>query len=650
MTNTQRSIAGSFLIIVCTLCATFILNSLSSGWGWLDFTSNSRYTLNQGTHNVLAGIQRPLTAKLFYSKSAVDDFGTDQLLEFNRSYLYVRDLLRAYEKASGGKVVFEEYDPKSFSPEAREAEELGIQALPLPVKQLFFSFGLAITSDTGSKEVIPFINAREEGLFEYNITKLIEKAGGRAKQRIGILAGLPILGENMSPEMAQLRQFTQQQSAPAWNITTWLELDFEVEEVDPLAGSVPDGLDYLLVVHPKDFGDETLYAIDQYVLGGGKLVAFVDPFCLADAPMQDPSNQFAQFTHPRASDLNRLTNVWGLQMGGSKVIIDESLSEVGPGGIAAVHNPTFMRRTDGFNEDEVVTQALGEDSRVSMLFPGSLTKVESVEADVVPLIRSTDRAGVRNFTSMELMSLQQDPRALSRNASAANPDGVERMGTSLAAAVRVTGLFNSAFPEGLPALDGAARPEHLAKAASLNTFIVIADVDIISDQFIYPTRAFFGSPFANKTLIYNALDFVGGSSDLISVRSRGSSLRQFKAMEAIRVDATARTADRIDAINMERAQFQTELNELNAQATEKNVNALRGLALQRQREITRMINEKDIEIREVQRESREAIEFVENTAKRLTTWGTPLLVSLIGLILWIVRMNRRSQQMREDMA
>ena len=646
MTNTQRSIVGAFLIIVCTLSATFILHNFSSGW-WIDLTSNSRYTLSQGTRNILAGIQRPLTAKLFYSKSAVDDFGTDQLLEFNRAYLYARDLLRAYDEASEGKVAFEEYDPKSFSAEAMEADSLGVRGLPLP-NQLVFYFGLAVTSDTGSKEVIEFINPREESLFEYKVTKLIEKASGRAKKKLGILAGLPILGDDMSPEMAQLRQFTQQQSAPAWNITQWLRLDFDVEEIDPLAGAIPDGLDFLLVVHPKEFGDETLYAIDQYVLGGGKLVALVDPFCVSDNPPQDPSNQFAQFTHPRASDLNRLTAVWGLQMESGRVVIDENL--VSTQRFPAEQAPTFSRRASSFNEDEVVTQSLDEGSEVTAHFPGALSPVETAQSEVVPLIQSSNRAGLRTLSSMDLMSLQQDPLMLTRNQSPTNPDGVERTGAELASAVRLTGLFTSAFPEGLPGVEGVDRPDHIAQATEPNTVVVIADVDFISDQFVFATNSFFGSPFANKALLLNTLDFIGGSSDLISVRSRGSSMRPFEAILAIEQEALDRTKDRIDAINQERAQFQAELNEINAQATEKNVGALRGLALQRHREITAKINEKDVEIRDVQRESREAVEFVQEAAKGLTTWGTPLLVALIGLILWIVGMNKRSQKMREDMA
>ena len=174
----QRSILGTLLVLTITLCLGYVFHKQAAGFGVLDTTSNSRYTLTQGTRDILDKLQRPLTLKLYYAKTAVNRTGYNQLALFNNHYYYVRDLLRTMARHSGGKLTLEEYDPRPFSDAAEEADSFGIRAFPLgqQTNEVFY-FGVALTSDTGAREVIEFLHPSRQGRVEYEVVELMGKIG-----------------------------------------------------------------------------------------------------------------------------------------------------------------------------------------------------------------------------------------------------------------------------------------------------------------------------------------------------------------------------------------------------------------------------------------------------------------------------------------
>lgn len=660
MTSKQRSIIGSILIIVCTLCTAFILTRTTRSMDWLDLTDNNRYSLTDGTDKVLAKVRRPLKATLYYSKAAVSKVKTGQLLRFNRAYFYTRDLLAAYERLGKGKIEFIEVDPKPFTNEADDALDLGIRSFDLPGDQLFF-FGLAVTSDTGAKEVMPFINAGEENLFEYKITKMIERVARPSKNKLGIMSPLPVAGDGMSPEMRRLRQA---QGMPAgqgqpWNIIQWLESDYEVTTVDAAATSIPADIDMLLLVHPKGLQDTALYAIDQFVLRGGNLIALVDPHCDMDQPPPNPRNPYAGMSHPRSSDVNRLSAQWGFRMVTGNIVGDRRIAFLAQGRIPLLQGLHFKQGAKSFNSNSVITEPLSaqETSQMLLLSAGSLETLPDLkDISVVPLLQTSETGGLRKYDGMTAMMAGREPGKLWSAPGPGNPDGFVVAGKRLACAVVATGKFKSAFPDGLPGGTEAEgeekkdQPAHIKEASESNAVVVIADVDFVGNNFVQAPNTFFGGQFANKTLLLNALDFLGGSGDLMGIRSRGSARREFTYIQKIEREAANATQDKSAAINAEIQRFQSELNSLNDAATQKNKGVMQSEMYKKQREAQKKVNQKQRELREVQREARENVDSVKASAEFINTLGMPLLVALIGLILWILSITKRSQKMREDMA
>ncbi|MCB9869099.1 MAG: Gldg family protein [Planctomycetes bacterium] len=666
MSAKLRSLLGAALIIVCTLCAAFVLGDVTESWGWLDTTSNSRYTLTEGTMKVLEKVNRPLKARLYFSNTAVQKVGTDQLKRYVRAYYHARDLLRAYQRKSGGKVQFLEFDPKPFTDTAEEAIELGVRQFELPGDQLFF-FGLVVSSDLGPKEVIPLINYNEENLFEYKVSKMIERVAHPTKKKVGVVSSLDVVGQDLSPEMKRLRRFQQQSGGEPWHIVEWLKRDYEVVKVDATAKEIPADLDSLIVVHPKNFGEGILYAIDQYVMRGGKLLVFVDPFCEVDTPPNTPGNPYARFSHPHGSDLNRLLSAWGVKMTPGKIVGDRAIAGM-RGNTKLMPYNIFTQTEDCFNKNEVVSEPLSaeKESKVLTGYVGQLEKVDGTKVDVQPLIQTSSTGGTRKFGNMDMMSLQAQPEKLWLPPGEGNPDGFELAGKPVVVAMRMRGKMPSAFADGKPKSladtngsdpkkDDKAdkkdkKSEHRKESSDAAAVVVIADVDMISNNMVVQPQSFFGSPYANTAVVLNALDFLNGSGDLMSIRSRSAGRREFDRIKEIERRAADRTSDKVSQINREIETLQKKMRELQDKATEKNVGQLRGEALQQERETQRVIAKKKKELRDVQAKARDEVESVKRAAEVANVMGMPLLVFLIGLVLWLGSLFKRSNKMREDMA
>ncbi|MEO0481198.1 MAG: Gldg family protein [Planctomycetota bacterium] len=313
MNSMNRSVLGTALILIITFCSIFLV--AKEGRKFLpkiDATESGAYTLSEGSERIVEKLRRPLTLKLFFSEFAIDKTGQRGVRELKSFYASVRDLLYAYVDASGGKLTLEEYDPRAFSPEEEAAERLGITRLTeIDTEGVYF--GLGIESSTGAKQSIAFLNPAEQAQLEYKITEAIELATSPPKTKVGILSTLPVLGAPGNPQFGQPGQ-------PAWGSIQQLQRLYEVVEVPAEADEILDvsddsKLDYLIVIHPKDLSEGTLYAIDQFVMGGGKLMVFCDPH----ASIADPNpNQQQRFAPPApydsGSDLNRLLEAWGARL------------------------------------------------------------------------------------------------------------------------------------------------------------------------------------------------------------------------------------------------------------------------------------------------------------------------------------------------
>ena len=666
MTNSQRSITATVLILVIAVCSTFLVTQCAGNFGRFDVTQTRLFTLSDGSRAIIAKLQKPLTMKLFYSKSLVDRTGIDQWREINNLYYNVRDMLRSYERESGGKLRLEEYDPKAYSDAESEAERLEIQRLQDMGSEGLF-FGMAVESDTGARQTVKVFDVRSQSQIEYQISEAIELSTQRKKSKIGVLSSLDPTADGIDPMVRQQYMMQGRQMPNAWPAFEVLKRYYDVSTV-PAEGTteIAADLDYLIVVHPKDLADEVVFAIDQFVMRGGKLILFVDPYApRVDQPPQDPQNPYAAFSYPAASNLPKLLEAWGVRVPAAKYAGDRGLAlqMQGRGGPQRIVGVMGLEEGRGVVTDVPIAQGIGQ--AIAVYFPGVIERTENPPAgiEITPILQTT--AEGNTFTADLFALASQDADKINAKFS----PGV----TPVTIAARISGLLESAFPEGLPKSDAngdendpakepdaakpgeeipgeekpaevAATPTHLTKCAEPNAVLVFADVDLLADGFAYVR---FGpgmvvpSQFGNGALFNNAIDYLAGSTDLMSIRSRGEIQRRFDVVEEIEREADARSQDKIRDINADKARFQQELSELSSQATTENVGLLRSDAQNKKRELENKVREKERELIKAQRAKNEDIESLGSTVQLLNVVGVPMLVLLIGAGIWLVNMQRR---------
>ncbi|MBK8978873.1 MAG: Gldg family protein [Planctomycetes bacterium] len=690
MNHYQRSILGTILILVITVCVAGLLNRWTESFGRIDLTERSIYTLTDGTRSILRKVGQPLTMKFFYSKSYIDETGNPQLRAINNLYYYVRDLLRSYERASGGRLKLEEYDPAAFSPEEEEADRLGVTRLPTQ-GQAGLYFGMAITTESGRTQAIPVFDARRQSMIEYQITEAIERITSETKTKLGVMSSLDVAGGDMNDFQRMMAARQGRQVAEPWGNVEVLKRFYDVSNVATDVTEIDPELDYLVLIHPKELSDQTLYAIDQFVMRGGKLICFVDPHApFADPAPRDPNNPFGgPAGHEDSSNLNRLLQAWGVKVDPQQYVADFGLalpinSQRGPtplGTFLALNTPGEDGVAQGVNPDDPVTQGLSQ--RLVMYFPGAVQAATGSASDVniTPLLMTT-RDG-RMFTADRY-------KIVNMMGGMPNPDTINGLAGDVAAtgpltlAARVTGQLHSAFPDGAPKAEGedadkpadgeekpedgeqkptdegqpgdeskpgegeeAATPDaaskHRAMTVQPNSIIVVADVDMICDALSFQ-RAMGGlllPTTGNYEFVLNVVDNLSGSSDLMSVRSRGNFERPFTVVDRIEREADAELRKKVEEINKQIEAFDKQLQEMRQQATEQNVALLQRDALDERRKLETSKREKQRELNDLQRQREDRIDALESRLVFYNVVGVPGVILLIGLVLWAVQALRR---------
>ncbi len=655
MSSSSRTILGVLLILVITFCATFIVSRKTIGLGGLDLTEAKLYTLTEGTRSIIDKLPQPLQVKLFYSKEGVNKAGTDGLLlEFNNYYFYVRDLLRAYERQGEGKIIFSEFDPKAFSDSEAEADRLKLTRLSLGEREGFY-FGIAVTSESGAEEVIPFLDLSQQERIEYKVSEALEMAIHRRKTNVGLLSPLPMLGSDESEDFKRiLREMKKPVPPGPWLVCQALQRNYNLQRVPINAVEISEELDYLMVVHPKvnqikGLSLETMYAIDQFVLRGGKVMVFVDPFCRADEHART-ENPFQSMEHRRDSNLERLLSTWGLDFAtrlGEDCMVAGDLTFAGripdpsKGDQGLTRFPGFMlvrpehEGEECINQENLVTQGL---EVANFLIPGAFEIRADATANIEPLIMTTSKGNNWPVNTFELADLGGvDVGRLTNRFR----EGSEQ----LVLAAEITGSLKTAFPGGPPDPElGGPRmledKEHLSESLEPATIIVVADVDMITNDIAYQR---FNNALTNNNqdFVLNAMDRLAGSEDLIKIRSRGSFRRPFSVVAEIEEEADRKSITQTQAIEARKLQIQRELAALRAQANSSNFGFLRAEAQDKQRVLESESREQERRLRKVQQEKTEAIESLGSQVKNLNMILVPSLILLFGVFLGFFRYRKR---------
>ncbi|TCZ66767.1 GldG family protein [Roseicella aquatilis] len=606
----------------------------------LDLTGQHLYTLSSGTKQVLAGLKDPVTLRLFYSRrlgAAVPVYGAyaDR----------VREMLAEYVALSNGKVRLEILDPEPFSELEDRALSLGLQGVPVDQSGEQVYFGLSGSNLVDDERSIAFLQPDRERFLEYDLTRLVYELSNPQRPVVGVLSPLPLNGD---PRALMLRQ--PQLGQPA-AVMTQLRQFFSVKDIPLDAQVIDPDVQVLVVAHPQGLAPATQYAIDQFVMRGGRLFLLVDPHSESQASRPGPTGQPPADT---ASSLDTLLQAWGLEAPSDKVVLDLRGAwrvRANPGDrVQAVdYVAWFNLQGDSLNHDDV---SLAQLDQVTVASAGELRKKEGAAIEFTPLLTSSAESMV-----VDAARVRQEPNPV-RLLAAFRP-GQERH----VIAARIRGELASAFPAGPPApAEGQERPTdlpaHRARSDGPATVVVVNDTDLLEDRFWVRVQDFFGqqvaTPFSgNGSLIANLVDTLAGSDALISLRSRGESLRPFELVEEIRRNADAEYRQTEQQLTQTLEQTERRLRELRQGTPGGTPMAPGGERNQNQTVITpeqraeidaarqEIVNTRR-QLRAVQLELRRDIEGLETLLRIVNIALVPALLTLFAIGLAVVRARRRA--------
>ena len=523
---------------------TIIFNYTLVGWQ-VDLTQHHLYTLSRGTRRILKGIPEPIDLYFFYSRKTAER--VPQLRAYGD---HVENFLREISSAADGKIRLHIIDPRPFSVEEDRAAALGVTGTPMNDAGSKFYFGLAGTNSTNGHQAIAFFNPQKQRFLEYDIAKLIYRLAHPSKPRVEWYSGLPMSG-GFNPQSGQMRQ--------PWLAYRQAEQLYDLHALAPDAAVIPSGTRVLVLVDPRNLSAATRFAIDQYALAGGHIIAFVDPLAeTAATPGATPQ--------PGGTGMAQLLASWGVRYDPGQVIADRSLAlnVAGPGGAASLDPLIVGLGQAQMSQHDVITAGL---SSINLDTAGSLSAIAGAGTSFRPLLWSSPEA---------------EPVATPLAASLPDASSLlttfKPTGQRYVFGARVAGKVRSAFPDGPPA--GVKLPAGtpvLKSATQPLNLLVFADSDMLAD-FLWVRRLdLFGQPIeqawaSNGNLLLNALDNLAGSNDLISVRAKAGFTRPFTRVEALR--HVAETRYRAEQQRLQKELHQTEQQMTLLQTRRNNTSTL----------------------------------------------------------------------------
>lgn len=619
--KTSGGVAGLLILFAVIVAANVILGNLRIR---ADLTKEKLYTLSAGTKSFLQKLDQPVTLKLFFSSS------TPEVPMYLKNYArQVQDLLKEYKLAGGGNVVVETYDPTPDSDAEEWAQRYGIsgQSISLGGPQIYFGLAACAGKAEGA---IAFLDPRADNMLEFNITRLVYRTVKPEKPRVGVMTTLPVLGESSPYSFGQNRGRQQ-----AWLAFKDLQEDYAIRNIGTDVESIDKELQTLILVHPKDLQDKTLYAIDQFVLRGGRLIVFLDPFCVTELE----STPQQPFQRPDASsNLEKLLSAWGVGYEADKVVADpRAVTRLRTQSGQVDESLAFLSLTDqNCAKDDILTAQLAS---VMLPFSGSLTD-KTKGLTFKALIKASPLAGV-----VDTMLAQSSGAMLSRELKPA--------ATPPVLAARLTGKFKTAFPEGKPKGDAQADAKKDAPKADDGHFtegessvIIVADVDLLADRFCVEDLNFFGAqayrPLNNNlTFFGNSLEQMSGSSDLIGIRSRGSFDRPFDRVTDLEEKARSEWQSREKDLEAKLQEARQQLSQLQTQKDQSQkfiLSADQKAAIERFRSEEIRING---ELKEVRKSLRRDIEQLGVRVKVVNIALMPVLVCLAGIGFGLYRRRKK---------
>lgn len=600
-----------------------------------DLTQGHIYSLSPGTKQILAGLREPVTLRLFYSRqlgSTVPSYGI---------YAdHVREMLRDYASHSNGKVKVEFFDPEPFSDTEDRAIAYGLQGVPLDTNGTKVYFGLAGTNLEDDERTIPFFQADRERFLEYDLTKLVYDLSNPKRPVVGVMSSLPLEGNPQEMMMSRGRGGGQPYAS-----LVLLRQTNDVRMVPTTAQVIDPDIQVLLVAEAQHLSPATEYAIDQFVMRGGKLMAMVDPWSEAMASTPSPTGMPPDDTH---ADLKKLFDAWGIEFDPNKVVGDLTGAwrvRGGPDQMTPVSYVAWFNIRDGINHDDPATADL---QQVTVASAGALAKAPKSSIEFTPLLSSSRRSEMLPVDDVKM----PDPAKI---LAGFKPSGGPRV-----IAARIHGVLKSAFTGPPPLEKGQKRPANFpaykAQTDKPANLVVVADSDILADRFWVRVNDFFGqqvaTPFSDDgPFVANLIGTLSGSDALIGLRSRGDTNRPFTLVAAMQSEAEAKYRQTQQALQQHLDQVEKQLQTLRSgggEAGEKgHAEAVITPAQQAAIDAARQdIIQTRGKLRAVQLELNRDISRLEDEMRVFTIVLVPALLTVLAITIGLMQRRRRARARR----
>ena len=586
----------------------------------LDITEGRVFTLSKGSRKLLTKLEYPVTLRLYYSQS-LDNLPLTLQVHSRR----VKGLLRSYQRYSKGKVKVEIIDPKPDTEQEEWALRYGINESRLATGERLF-FGL-VALQQEREAVAPYLDPRRESSLEYSISEAIVRVTRKSLPSVQLISFLPVGGKDYGADLPALNQ-------PSWAFVNEISKNYQLEilTINDLIAA-PKDVDVMILLHPKEevISERNNYAIDQYVLAGGKLILFLDPLSTKDLSGQPG------FNSQPSSDLSVLLDAWGMEYSPVHVIGDVSHGKDVRTQQGTLNYPFWLDLGPGqMNQDHVLTSQL---ENILLVNSGSFTPKKEFAYRFTPLLITSENSGQLGVPSFSFQSPLAQVRSL-------QTDGKPRIPAAL-----ISGKFKTAYPDGAPEATASEKKfqtelsPHLEKAATENSILLMADTDFIADDYAVQRTKFLGNVFLqplndNFTFLLNALELFSGGQDLIAVRSRGKTARPFTRLVDIQVRAAKRFQEQEAQLNVRLSEVRERLRSLqDTQTDDILINSAQ------QKEIDRFLQEEQKTrraLREVRKLLREDIERLGSWLLAFNLLLVPVLVSGFGF--WFIgRRSRRGE-------
>lgn len=591
-------VALALLFIGVTILITFVLRGAR-----IDVTESNLYSIAPGTQNIVSSLKEPINLYFFFSQEASKD--SPPLRAYAQR---VRELLEEMAQRSKGKIKLTVIDPQPFSEDEDRAGEFGLQAVPMGSRNDSLYFGLAGTNSTDGREIIGFFQPEKEEFLEYDVASLIHRLGNPKKPTVGVISALPV-DASFDQNSGQMR--------PGWASIAQLHELMQVRTLATDIAAIDPDVNLLLLIHPKELPAKTLYAIDQFVMRGGKLLVFLDP-----QSENDPAGQQGgpMSMVPRASSLAPLLDAWGVEFDPGKVLGDRDLGltvALRQGEQPSQHIAIVGLNRDSMDKKDVVTTSLDS---INLMTAGVLKKKEGATVQFEPLLQSSADS---ELLPVARVAFLPDSQSLL--------DGFKPSGERYAVAARVHGKLKSAYPNGSPEGKNA---EHKTESVGDADLIVVADTDMLADPLWVRTQNVFGQHFAvawanNGDFLANAVDNLAGSGDLISIRGRQSFFRPFTKVDDLRRHADEQLRAKEKELDNELKDTEKKLSELEAGRTGGAGSLV--LTPEQEAELTRFQQER-VRIRKELRDTRRSLDVeIERLGTRLKVLNIVLVPALLAI-------------------